>query len=222
MYKMLTKSGHDFYVVLSLLQKAIRRGDFRRAGYACNELYENYSTYVWNRLIVMSAEDCKAPITKEIIALHEADEMINKKKKKEDRTKIFVGKALVILLECYKGRDADYMASCMMREINPEMRADPAFNQDWDSLNPNLVKIPEGAEIFPDYVFDPHTLRGKQMGRNFKTYDFDYIEAKDLKPKDVKQSLFDGQEYLYDDMYDENGQKTNPDYTYTPKKFGEE
>lgn len=219
MFKMITKSGHDFYVVSSLLQKAIRRGDYKRAGYACNELYEKYSSYVWNRLIVISAEDCKAPVTKEIIALREADEMINKKKKGEDRTKIFVGKALVILLECFKGRDADYMASCMMREINPEMRSDPAFNQDWDSLNCNYVK-PEG-EIFPDYVFDPHTLRGKQMGRNFKTYDFDFIEAKDLKPKDPQPSLFDGQEYVYDDMYDENGNKTNPDYTYSPKKFGE-
>lgn len=220
---MKTKSGHDFYVVSSLLQKSIRRGDYKRASYACSELYDGYYNYVWNRLLVISAEDCKAPITKEIIALWEADDKVNKKKKGYERTKIFVSKALVILLECVKGREADFVEGCLMREKNPEMRNDPAFNQEWDAINFDVVKVPEGEEMFPDYVFDPHTLKGKQIGRNFQNYDFDYIEGKDLKPKDNQPSLFDGEEFIYDDMYDKEGKElVYPNYTYTPKKFNEE
>lgn len=218
MSKMKTKHGHDFWVVASLLQKAIRRGDFVRAGYAANELYEDYYAFTWNRLLIISAEDCRAPVTKEILALREADEMLNKKKPKDKRNKIFIGKALVILLEAAKGRDGDYMADCLMREMNPEMRADPAFNQEYDALNPTKC-IPEG-EIFPDYVFDPHTLKGKMMGRNFLNYDFDYIEQRDMKPQCTQMSMFQGQEWTYDDMYDEEGKKTYPGYTYKPKPFG--
>ena len=218
--RLLTKSGHDFYVVSSLLQKAIRRGDYKRAGYAANELFYDYHTFLWNRLLIISAEDCVAPVTDELVALRKADELVNKNKRKEDKTKIFIGKALVILLECYKGRDADFMASSLMRDKNPEMRSDPAFNQEIETLD--IKKLVVEGELFPDYVFDPHTLDGKiKYGRTFKNYDFDYIEAKDMKPKPRQMSLFDGEEYVYDDMYDEKGAKTNPGYTYTPKKFGE-
>lgn len=218
--KLLTKSGHDFYVVSSLLQKAIRRGDYKRAGYACKELYYDYPSFVWNRLLTISAEDCVALVTDELVALRKCDEWVNKNKKKDDKTKIFVGKALVILLECYKGRDADFMASSLMREINPEMRKDPAFNQDLETIN--IEKCVVEGTLFPDYVYDPHTLDGKiKYGRTFKNYDFDHIEGKDLKPKSKQLSLFDGEEYVYDDMYDENENKTMPGYKYVPKKFGE-
>ena len=69
MPKLLTKSGHDFYVVASLLQKAIRRGDYKRAGYAAKELYWDYKDFMWNRLLVISAEDCYPLVTQEILAL---------------------------------------------------------------------------------------------------------------------------------------------------------
>lgn len=220
MYKLVTKSGHDFYVVSSLLQKAIRRGDYKRAGYAANELFDDYNAFLWNRLLIISAEDCRAMVTDELVALRKADEMINKNKKKGEKNKIFVGKALVILLECAKGRDGDYMADCLMREINPEMRSDPAFVQEWDAISLNNISK-DIDDIFPDYVFDPHTLKGKLMGRNFKNYDFDYIESKDMKPKCQQRSMFDGEEWTYDDMYDENGNKTYPDYQIKLKKFGE-
>lgn len=216
-----TKSGHDFYVVSSLLQKAIRRGDYKRAGYAAKELYWDYPDFLWNRLLVISAEDCLAPISDEIVALRKSDKWVNKGKKRDERTKIFVGKAIALLIECYKGREADFIASSAMRETNPEMRADPAFNQGIEGLN--IDKLVVEGELFPDYVYDPHTAIGKyRLKRNFKNYDFDAIEAKDMKPKPKQMSVFAGEEYVYDDMYDENGNKTNPGYEYVPKRFGEE
>ena len=54
----------------------------------------------------------------------------------------------------------------------------------------------------------------------FKNYDFDQIEGKDLKPKPKQLSIFDGEDFIYDDMYNENEEKTNPGYEYEPKKFG--
>lgn len=220
MSRLFTKSGHDFYVVSSLLQKAIRRGDYKRAGYAAKELYWDYPDFVWNRLLVISAEDCSAPITDELVALRKCDKWVNKGKKRDEKTKIFVGKAIVLLLECYKGREADFIASSAMREVNPEMRNDPAFNQELESLN--IDKLVEEGKLFPDYVYDPHTAIGKYgLKRTFKNYDFDYIEGKDLSPKPKQMSIFEGEEYIYDDMYDENENKTNPGYEYTPKKFGE-
>lgn len=108
----------------------------------------------------------------------------------------------------------------ILREINPEMRNDAAFKQEYDALS--LTNVSQNIEdIFPDYVFDPHTLKGKKMGRNFKNYDFDYIESKDMKPKCKQASMFDGQEWTYDDMYDKDGNKTYPDYEIQLKKFGE-
>ena len=124
------------------------------------------------------------------------------------------------MIECYKGREADFIASSAMREVNPEMRNDPAFNQEIESLN--IDKLVVEGKLFPDYVFDPHTAIGKyRLKRTFKNYDFDYIEGKELSPKPKQMSIFEGEEFIYDDMYDENEQKTNPGYEYTPKKFGE-
>lgn len=213
MPRLYTKSGHDFYVVASLLQKSIRRGDWKRAGYAANELYQDYPDFLWNRLLIISCEDCLAPITEEILALRKADSMVNKKKPRDRRTKIFVGKAIVLLIECYKGREADFMACTGMRENNEEMRKDPAFNQEVESLDIN--KLVADGEIFPDYVYDPHTWLGKvKYKRNFATnYDFDYIETKCLKPKPKQQSIFEGEKWVYDD---------SGDYTYEPKPYGAE
>lgn len=46
-----TKNGHSMYDMVSLLQKAIRRGDAEVAGYAANELRGRYNAYLWRRLL---------------------------------------------------------------------------------------------------------------------------------------------------------------------------
>ncbi len=51
-YRLETRSGHNMFTMASLLQKAIRRGDKERAGYAAMELFGScyYGTYVrWLR-----------------------------------------------------------------------------------------------------------------------------------------------------------------------------
>ena len=80
-YDLRTQRGYDFYLVSSSLQKAIRRGDVRCAGYFALELFPKYSEYCWKRLLTVSAEDCYGPITKEIMALYEGFKIVNKGKR---------------------------------------------------------------------------------------------------------------------------------------------
>lgn len=65
-YDLRTLHGHNMYDCASMLQKAIRRCNPNLAGYAAYELFGNYHTYMWKRLVVISAEDCYGIMTKEI------------------------------------------------------------------------------------------------------------------------------------------------------------
>ena len=80
-YDLRTLHGHNMYDCASMLQKAIRRCNPNLAGYAAYELFGNYHTYMWKRLVVISAEDCYGIMTKEIIALKLADDFCNKGRK---------------------------------------------------------------------------------------------------------------------------------------------
>ena len=91
------------------MQKAIRRADARVAGFFALELWHSgFRDYVWKRLFTISAEDCYGLITGEIEALWQGHELVNKGKQ-EARGRIFVSKAVLLLCECCKCRDADHL-----------------------------------------------------------------------------------------------------------------
>lgn len=46
-----TQRGYDFFEVASALQKSIRRGDVKLAGYMALELFPDYAEYCWKRLL---------------------------------------------------------------------------------------------------------------------------------------------------------------------------
>ena len=74
-----TVTGYDFFEVSSAMQKAIRRNDATVAGYFALELWTSgYRDYVCKRLFTISAEDCHGCITKEIEALWQGHELVNK------------------------------------------------------------------------------------------------------------------------------------------------
>ena len=60
-----TNTGYNMYDMISMLQKGIRRYDFERAGFAAYQVRNSYRKVMWNRLLVISAEDCFGIITKE-------------------------------------------------------------------------------------------------------------------------------------------------------------
>lgn len=148
-----TYSGYNLYDMSSMLQKAIRRGDVFHASFAAKEMHVKYREYMWRRLLTVSAEDCYGIMTKEIVALWEADQIINGNKCK---SWIFIAKAVTLLCMARKNRDADYVClnfMCPDKELSPE-----EINEfGWDGL-------PESVTV-PDWVYDCHTRKGKMMGK---------------------------------------------------------
>ncbi len=151
---MLTKNGHKLSDMSNLLQKAIRRGDPDLAGYAANEMFGRYHAYLWRRLLTISTEDCYGVITKEIWALCKADEYANAKRKGYEKEKLFVAKAVTLLLYCKKNRDACYFA-CNHMLSERVLRDDEFLNLDECKFDGEL----------PDYCCDCHSYKGKRMGK---------------------------------------------------------
>jgi replication-associated recombination protein RarA len=78
-YHLHTKRGYSFPDVSSAMQKAVRRGDARLAGYWALELWASgFGQYVWRRLLTVSAEDCWGILTAEVKALHDSYTEINR------------------------------------------------------------------------------------------------------------------------------------------------
>lgn len=206
-----TKHGHSLYTMSSMLQKAIRRGDLQHAGYAANEMFGDYNAYLWKRLLTVSAEDCYGIMTREIVALKQADEIVNGKKKGYDRDQLFVAKALVLLCLARKNRDGCYVACNFMvpdRTLKPE-----EVPSDYLIADMRL----ENGEI-PEWVYDIHTIEGRRNGKT--DLDMTIDEQAALFPKQL--SLFDNAswEFYYDDQF-KKGNITDPKQKEAIRKFQE-
>jgi replication-associated recombination protein RarA len=166
----------------SMMQKAIRRGEVKKAAYAAIEMFGKYWNYMWKRLIIISAEDCYGIITKEIVALYEADKITGGNKKGYDRDHIFAAKAIVLLCLARKNRDACYVA-CNFMNSNYVM-TDEEFDavDGWKEI-PNV----ELDSPIPSWVFDVHTHEGKRQGKTL--VDMVKSEQEALNPHQI--SLFD-------------------------------
>ena len=78
-YHLHTTRGYSFPAVSSAMQKAVRRGDAKLAGYWALELWASgFGQYVWRRLLTVSAEDCWGILTAEVKALHDSYTEINR------------------------------------------------------------------------------------------------------------------------------------------------
>jgi len=159
----ITKRGYSFYVVLSALQKAIRRGDARLACYWAAELYQSgFGPALWNRLLIISAEDCWGMVTQhvealrhELNALESADKQINKGKDGSNQKPLnlsFVVKAAYLLALAQKCRDVDNFI-CLI--YAPGAIAE-------EELLTDLHAAQEGERIpIPADALDKHTIEGK-------------------------------------------------------------
>jgi replication-associated recombination protein RarA len=155
MADLFTKNGHNMFDVSSLLQKAIRRGHHRYAGYAANELLGRYRSYLWKRLLTISAEDCWGVVTAEIVGLKKADDFVNATCKGYDINPLFVAKAVTLLIKARKNRDADYFA-CNLLNSNETIGKDEYLQ---------FVNAEEPRIELPEYTYDCHTQTGKAKGK---------------------------------------------------------
>jgi len=174
-FELKTKNGYLLSEVVSALQKSIRRADAKTAGYFALEMFHSgYWKYVWKRLYTVSAEDCHGIITKEIHALFNGFLLINGSKN-YTRGRIFISKAVIILCQCKKSRDADHLQNLLYDQNIPTKQEIESFLK---TVNP--------CEI-PDYAYDVHTTKGKI--RNKTKHDFFIDEFIALTPR--QPGLFD-------------------------------
>ncbi|MDR2597308.1 MAG: hypothetical protein LBC76_08325 [Treponema sp.] len=152
-YELFTKNGHLLQDMVTMLQNAIRRCDYQRAGYAANELFPKYRAYLWRRLFIISAEDCFGIITKEILALKQAEDA-----DKDKTHTIFVSKAITLLCYARKNEDADYFACNLMNSDTP-------IPEDQIEHVPIEECDMEGGEL-PDYAYNYYTKKGRAIGRD--------------------------------------------------------
>lgn len=159
-----TIGGYDFFEASSAMQKAIRRADVRVAGFFALELWSSgYRDYVWRRLFTISAEDCFGIITKEVEALWQGHELVNKKSI-EPKGRIFVSKAVILLCECKKSRDADHLQNFIYDKNDLDVEA-------WiEDVRCHPIPIPA-------YTYDIHTKAGKKRGRTKEDFFRDEYEA---------------------------------------------
>lgn len=183
-YDVRTQNGYSMFEMSSMIQKAIRRCDIPHAAYAANELSVKYRHYLWKRLLTVSAEDCYGIMTKEIIALEEADKYVNEKNKPGQTNDLFIAKAVVLLCMARKNRDADYVACNFM--WGDRTLTDEEFDEFVDYEEVERLKNETDFDV-PGYVFDVHTRRGKAMGKT--QMEFFKEENECLEPRQM--SLFD-------------------------------
>lgn len=155
-----TRNGYDFFVVASLLQKSLRRGDIVLASRACNELLPRYGNYCWNRMLTVSAEDCAEMVTQEIIALHQAWVKVRPKQDQTTKGRIFFAKAIVLLAKAKHSRDADEL-NILVSDRIPDEVFEAAMRQVGE-----VMKADESHFDIPDWVYDVHTQKGRRMGRS--------------------------------------------------------
>ena len=166
-FKLYTEGGHDLMVMASMLQKSIRRMDAKHAGIAAREMSGKYRNYLWKRLLVISAEDCYGIMTTEIKHLYDSDKLVNVNGK---NTRVFIAKAVTLLLYARKNRDADYFANSFMQK-SQIIDDDSYINLDDEQL----------LEQIPDYVYDVHTTIGRKRGKTKLQFFAD--EEQSLTPK---------------------------------------
>lgn len=165
-HAMTTIRGYTLGDVISALQKTIRRGDARLAGYFAMELFESrFEAYAWRRLLTISAEDCHGCITQEIKALYDSAEVVRKARKKPER--IFLAKAAVLLAAAKKCRDADHM-SCLMYDQRRPTDAEVAAA---------IAAVRAERPAIPEYAYDCHTNEGRRRGKTRADFFVDEHDA---------------------------------------------
>ena len=139
------------------MQKGIGRGDAKLAGYWALELWASgFGSYVWRRLLTVSAEDCWGILTAEVKALHDSYTEINRNTPaKSPKGRIFVSKAVILLCQAKKSRDPDHLQNFVY---------DQQAGLDAQTLMDELVASSDYVPI-PDYAYDCHTPQGRAMGK---------------------------------------------------------
>lgn len=131
-----TESGYNMYDMLSCMQKSIRRGKYNLAAFSANELKIKFRRVMWNRLFVISSEDCFGVVSKELLALYKCDT--------EQQDDKYIGQAVALLCKALKSRDACYF-SCNFVLASRNPREITFNNERLVDFCTNLIALDEKA-----------------------------------------------------------------------------
>lgn len=159
-HDIVTPCGQPADVVISGLQKFIRRGMTEEAVRAAYELFltgEELTEYLWKRLLVISAEDIGMGNPMATIVVEALQNAATRITRENPDYAIFIVQAVRYLCSCEKERGASILSSVIKRRI-----------RDGESFE------------FPDYVFDMHTVKGQAEHRGIEHF---FEEAAQIYPK---------------------------------------
>lgn len=172
--KLTTKKGYGFFEATSAFQKAIRRGDEKTALYFMVEFFNSgYDGYLWKRLKIITSEDvglAEPGMPATIQALHSAYEEIKKDSKDNRPERMFLTHAVLLLVRCRKSRLVDWELIKLWREHD-------------------TVDLP-----IPDYAYDMHNIKGKQLGRGIGHF---YEDGTHLENHELQEGELQAKEAAY-------------------------
>jgi replication-associated recombination protein RarA len=141
-----TKSGLEADLVISALQKCIRRGEEQLAIRLAYDLYITsvfHEEKMWNRLLVISVEDIGFGNVDAPAFVKTMNELRKEFPYGDGDRPIFFIHAIRYMCKSPKERSSDHIKNIVMKE----------FEQGY---------MPE----IPDYAVDMHTMKGRAMGRD--------------------------------------------------------
>lgn len=144
-----TVRGYTMDEVRSALQKDIRRGEEKQAVFWAAEIARSgYTRYLWKTLMVIASEDvglAEPDAFSRVWSLFSAWDYLDKQKNRTHPERLFWVQAVIMLARARKSRIVD-----------------DAYNWAWGT-NEREFEI-------PDYALDPHTGRGRRMGRKMPDF----------------------------------------------------
>ena len=139
-----TKSGLPADLVISAMQKCIRRGEEDLAMRMAYELYITSNFHeekMWNRLLVISVEDIGFGEVQAPNLVNTLNQLRKEFPYGDGDRPIFFMQAIRYMCKCKKERSTDQIKNIIMKEFERGYK-------------------PE----IPDYAIDMHTIKGREMG----------------------------------------------------------
>lgn len=148
--KVITRNGIQGDLVISALQKLIRRGLAEEAVTFAYEMYitsEQFEDKLWRRLQAISVEDVGFGDLSAPVLINALNQMRQNFPYTDGDRPIFFVHAIRFLAAAKKDRTSDNLKNIVITEFS-------------------YGRLP----IVPDFAFDMHTEKGRSMGRDFKHF----------------------------------------------------
>lgn len=136
--------------LVSGLQKSCRRGNVEDAVRIAYEMYitsEQFEDKLWRRLNSICVEDIGFGEPYAPILIHTLDEMRKKFPYSDGDRPMFFIHAIRYICRCKKERSSDCLKNIVIKEFEHG-----------------------GKPTIPDYAYDMHTKKGREMGRDFEHF----------------------------------------------------